>query len=122
MYAYLPAFRVAAEPKDIHFYGNPGDLLTGTLNVKNRGQETDSFDVSIHANAWMTTSPESIGPIEAGESNNLNIQVTIPSTVTLRSSDTATITLISQSDLSVTASTTLTTYAAVTTYLPLVAK
>lgn len=120
MYAYLPAYNVALEPSASHLYSDMGATMTATLTVNNRGAKTDSYKIDLHGYNWPTTIAMSIGPLAPVESQDVDIQVTIPPTATLGSSDTATITLTSQSDPSVSASATLTTYAALTTYLPLV--
>jgi hypothetical protein len=101
-------------------YGLPGDTLHYTLLVTNTGQISDTVKLTFSGNTWHTITPTLIGPLQAAEKAAFNIRVTIPPTATLGSSDTATITLTSQNDPSITGTTILTTYAAITTYLPLV--
>jgi hypothetical protein len=101
-------------------YADPGSTISHTLQVFNTGILSDTYTITIGSTNWPTASPDTVGPVEAGYSTTLDIQVTIPLTATLGSSDTATITLTSQNDPSFTTSATLTTYAAITTYLPLV--
>jgi hypothetical protein len=123
-YAYLttPLIKVLIQPVENWAYGLPGSIIKHTLQVMNSTQFTDTFDLSKSTFTWPTTMPGTVGPVPPSETARFDLQVTIPPTATLGSSDTATIILTSQNDPSVTASANLTTYAAITTYLPLVSK
>jgi hypothetical protein len=103
-------------------YGRLRDTVPYSLQVINTSSLTETFDISTEGYQWPISAPSTIGPLTFGESTSLHVQVTIPPTATLGSSDTATITLTSQNDPSVTTTATLTTYAAITTYLPRVSK
>jgi hypothetical protein len=115
-----PIFSALVRPDENWGYGLPGATIIHTLQVMNTTQFTDTFDLAGSAFTWPTTIPETVGPVPSGETAKFEIQVTIPSTASLGSSDTATITITSQNNPSITGTATLTTYAAITTYLPLV--
>jgi hypothetical protein len=121
-HAHLPATWVTVEPTDYILFGKPGTTPIATLTVRNRGQETDRYTITVDNNHWATSTRAETEPISSSESINLDIQVNIPTSAAVGSSDSATITLTSQSDQNVSTTATLTTYAAFTTYLPLVAK
>jgi hypothetical protein len=115
-----PIFSALVRPDENWGYGLPGATIIHTLQVMNTTQFTDTFDLAGSAFTWPTTIPETVGPVPSGETAKFETQVTIPATTTLGSSETATITITSQNDPSITGTATLTTYAAITTYLPLV--
>ena len=58
--------------------GSPGDKLTHTFTVKNNGNYTDTFDLAISGETWTTTGPGSVGPLGAGASQAVAVEVTIP--------------------------------------------
>ena len=124
MYAYLPAPErtVTIWPTNMQFNNMPGSIVTATLQVRNRGQHIDIYNVTLEGNHWAVSAPQEIGPLMAAEETTLEIQTSIPPTASLGSSDTATITLTSQSDPSITATAILTTYAGYVYFLPLVEK
>jgi uncharacterized membrane protein len=113
-------YEAPLDPPENYAYSLPGNTISHSLHVTNASYQPDIFKITISNNTWTVDAPATIGPLNIGESTTLNFQITIPTTATLGSLDTATITLTSQSDPSFTATATLTTYAAVTTYLPLV--
>jgi hypothetical protein len=121
-YAHLPApaHDISISKSRAHYYGLPGETVTTTLAIRNSGTETDRYDLAIAGNLWPVVTPTTLGPLESGECETIEVLVSIPPTASLGSSDTATITLTSQSDPNITATATLTTYAAITTYLLLV--
>ncbi len=109
-----PSFGVAVTPSADALSGAPGATVPYTLTVTNTGNVSDSFDVAVSGHSWSTTpSPSPIGPIAAGASSSLSVDVVIPGAATDGQFDTATITLTSQGNGTATASSTLTTTAVV---------
>jgi hypothetical protein len=123
-YAYHlgPFYEISLSAPSFWGYGMPGTSLTYSIIVKNTGQESDTFKIAKSSSQWETALSSTSASLEVGESAKIEIQVTIPPTAALDSSDTATINLTSQSDPSVTTSANITTYAAITTYLPQIQK
>jgi len=117
-----PSHQVILRPSMNWGYALPGSTIIHTLEIINGGQQTDTYEVIASDNLWLAEIDMQVGPISFQECTKLDIQVTVPPTATLGNSDAATITLTLQGDPSVTASATLTTYAALTTYLPLIAR
>lgn len=58
--------------------GDPGEVVTYTLSLTNRGNISDTFDIALSGNAWATSSPGSLGPLAAGASQNFSVGVEIP--------------------------------------------
>ena len=84
------------------------------LTVTNNGNVSDTFNVAVTGNSWATTPlPSPIGPIAAGATVGLSVDVFIQAEAANDDSDTATVTLTSQGDGTVTASSILTTTALV---------
>ena len=64
--------------------GGPGEVVTHTLRVQNTGTHTDTFTLSVGGNVWVVTAPSSVGPLASGETADVEVQVTIPSTPALQ--------------------------------------
>ncbi|MCB0210499.1 MAG: DUF11 domain-containing protein [Anaerolineae bacterium] len=91
--------------------GAPGDVISYTLDVTNDGNVADTFDVSVDGNLWATSAPSVVGPLVAGETAQITVDVTIPTGASDADSDVATVTVTSQGDNSKSASSNLTTVA-----------
>jgi uncharacterized membrane protein len=119
-----PTYGVSVTADDTTKSDNPGQTVTYALIVQNDGIAQDTFDVSLSGNAWTTVSSTAIiGPLSAGATGTLQVQVTIPASATDGATDTATVTLTSQGDTNESDSETLTTTAVwPRLYLPLVLK
>ena len=74
--------------------GNPGTTLTYTFKVKNTGDTSDSFTLSLSGNSWpsIITSPSSPVTIAAGATQDVSVSVTIPSGAAGRATDTVILT------------------------------
>ena len=107
-------------PQNLWGYGLPGDSLTYKLELTNTGQLTDAFEITYRDNGWPMFSPSLVGPLEPSETASFEIQVSIPPTVTLGSTDSATISIVSQNDSDEHRRVELNTYSGFTTFLPLV--
>ncbi|MBI5032505.1 MAG: hypothetical protein HZB51_18425 [Chloroflexi bacterium] len=102
---------IAITPLSSSKTGNPGNLITHTLQITNTGNATDSFTVGITGNAWTTTAPFQINSLSPGVSSKIVVSVTIPSNATGGASDSTTVTVSSQGNAAHSASSILTTTA-----------
>ncbi|MCO5191834.1 MAG: hypothetical protein M9928_20635 [Anaerolineae bacterium] len=60
--------------------GTMGNTVTYTLNVRNTGNQPDSFDLSVSNNSWATTlSDSSVGPLDPDESVAVEAYVVVGS-------------------------------------------
>ncbi|MCB9101477.1 MAG: hypothetical protein H6632_18205, partial [Anaerolineales bacterium] len=89
----------------------PGTLVSYTLDVTNDGNGPDTFDVNVTGNTWSTSAPATVGPLAAGATAQITVDVTIPAGANDGDSDVATITVTSQADNTKSASSNLTTHA-----------
>jgi sugar lactone lactonase YvrE len=90
--------------------GDPGARVTYTLQVTNNGNVSDTFDVRAGGHSWTTTpNPTTVGPLVAGDSAELVVTVTIPTSATGGATDVTAVTVTSQGDDTVTATSILTT-------------
>jgi uncharacterized membrane protein len=102
--------------------GNPAETITYMLAITNTGTTTDTFDLSA-SYIWPATPSDSSVTLPASASTTFSVAVDIPAGVADGSSDVATITATSQSDVSATDSVELTTTAEWhRTYLPIMLK
>ena len=102
-------FGVGVTPTSDAAATNPGATVTYELTVANTGNTADAVDIALSGNAWPSTAATTVGPIPAGGSTQLMVEVTIPGTAVGGDSDTVTVTLTSQGDPGQTAVSTLTT-------------
>ncbi|HOT91088.1 MAG TPA: S8 family serine peptidase [Anaerolineae bacterium] len=96
--AALPRYAVALVPPLIEQHGLPGQTLSATFSITNTGTATDRFTVTLTGAHWLTTAPESVGPLPAGMSATLPVTVTIPAAALCDASDTVTLTATSAGD------------------------
>lgn len=89
---------VAIPPAAQTRLGLPGSMVTFGLEVKNTGEAEDSFDVMLSGNVWPADVAETIGPLAAGGSAKLTVQVEIPAAATAGMRDSASIVVTSQAD------------------------
>jgi hypothetical protein len=108
--------------------GDPGKVVTYTLQVTNTGNTTDTFDMTVSGYTWPTTAPVTVGPLWAGAGANVDVIVDIPTDAAGGATDTATIIATSQNDDTQSVTATLTTIAAAleplsyNLFLPLIMK
>jgi hypothetical protein len=92
--------------------GDPGTMVTYTLQVTNTGNVSDAFDVHASGYRWATAlNPTTVEPLTAGRSADVVVTVTIPTSAAGEATDVATVTVTSQGDDTVTATSILTTTA-----------
>jgi hypothetical protein len=89
--------------------GNAGAVVTHTLRITNTGNAIDTFNLTPGGNAWTTTTPTPIGPLNAGVGANIVVSVTIPAGASGGANDVTTMTATSQNDGTKFATSTLTT-------------
>lgn len=106
-----PVYGVSIAPASDGQSAPAGDTTTYALTVTNTGDTSDSFTITVSGNAWTTTAPASVGPLAAGASAPLSVDVSIPAGAANGDSDLATITVTSQGDAAQFATSTLTTTA-----------
>jgi len=102
--------------------GDPDTTVVYTLTLTNNGTTTDTFDLVATGNVWTTTVPATVGPLAAGTSTDLPVEVEIPFNAHSGDQDIATVTVTSQSDPEQSASSTLTTTVAAQPVVLVVAK
>ena len=107
----VPTFGVDVFPPVASLSGDPGATLVYSLTLTNMSTISESFRVSIDGNAWRTTSPPIVEPLEPGGSNPVHVSVDIPFDAAGGGTDTAVITFSSQLYPSASASVILTTSA-----------
>ncbi len=105
--------------------GNPGQTLIYLFIAKNNGNVQDSYDLeAISSHNWKTDLPGGniIGPLSAGEQEELDVSIAIPKVALANEEDILTLEMTSLSDSSVTGSgnviTTVNQIAAVTIRTP----
>jgi len=102
----------------------PGAAITYTLTLTNTGNVSDSFAISLSNNAWSTIAPANV-TLDAAETREIAVKVTIPFAALHGSSDSVTVTVTSAGDGLVTAVSNLTTTAVdgdYQVYLPAILK
>jgi uncharacterized membrane protein len=79
--------------------GAPGVTVTFTVTVKNTGDIEDTYDLTAEdTEDWSLSLSSSVGPLNPGDSDDVTLTVTIPSTATQCTRDTITVTATSQVD------------------------
>jgi len=89
---------VALSPASQTRLGLPGSTVSFELEVKNTGEAEDSFGVMLSGNAWPADFSDAVGPVAAGGSAKLTVQVEIPAAATAGMTDMAGVTVTSQAD------------------------
>lgn len=106
---------------DMAATGDVDTAVSYTLTLTNTGTTTDTYDLTVTDNTWVTTAPSSV-TVAAGESAQVVVTVEIPADAADGAMDGATVTAVSPHDLAATDSVTLTTTAHISwwyLYLPI---
>jgi uncharacterized membrane protein len=61
--------------------GMPGDVMVYTFNITNTGDYTDSFDLNVSGNAWISVAPVSTDWLAPGAAGSVDVQVHIPADI-----------------------------------------
>ncbi|MBN1877655.1 MAG: S8 family serine peptidase [Anaerolineae bacterium] len=105
-------FGLLLAPVQAKHYGGPGAAVNYTLEVMNTGNITDTFDVTFSGNIWTTAvNAMTIGPLFAGNDDNLVVTVDVPGSAMDGDTDTVTVTVTSRGDPDQSTSARLTTEA-----------
>ncbi len=103
------AYGVSVTPASDEKLGAVGETIDFPLTVTNTGYEADTFDITLSGNLWVTVAPLTTGLVDAGETADVTVSVTIPLDALPGAEDTAVVTFTSQGDPAVSATATLTT-------------
>jgi len=109
--AVTPTFGVLVSPASDSKSGDPGTTVTYTLDVTNTGSAVDSYTIGVSGNVWTTTAPASVGPIAAGATAQISVDVEVPAGAAGGDSDVAVVTVTSVGDIGQSDSSSLTTTA-----------
>ena len=88
-----------------------GKTVQYTLHLTNVGNAADTYQLTIAGNKWTTTLPATVGPLDAGASTDVIVQVSIPTTAAHNATDSVTVTAKSAANPTKSASSALTTKA-----------
>jgi uncharacterized repeat protein (TIGR01451 family) len=83
-------------PTQLTGYGDPGSLVTYTLQVTNAGEVEDIYDISIINASWDTSAPTTTGSLQPGESITFKVSVSVPEDAAGGASDVTSISITSQ--------------------------
>lgn len=109
---YLESFYgLALAPLTATQPGEPGRVVTYTLQVTHTGGATDSFDVLTSDHTWLVAAPTAVGPVYPGASASIDVAVTIPIDAADGATETVTVVVRSLHDDTQWVSVTLTTVA-----------
>jgi hypothetical protein len=89
-----------------------------SISVTNAGDASDTYTVSLGAHNWTVTAPATLGPINAGNSVNMIVQVTVPPGTTMGLWETLTLTVAPTAFPARAQSVTITTVSAWPYYMP----
>lgn len=93
-------------PADQDSAGGAGDTLAFGISLRNQGQMSDHYRLSVSGNVWPTTFWEAsgktqitgIGPVASGAESRVVVKVAIPSSALFGESDTAIVQIVSAGD------------------------
>jgi hypothetical protein len=109
----VPVYGVSVSPATDAQTVLAGSTASYTLDVTNTGNTSDSFDITLSGNLWTTTAPATVGPLTAGATTQITVDVDVPAGAADGDTDNATVTATSQTDNGQFASSVLTTTASV---------
>ncbi len=74
--AILPGLLLT--PVNLARSGSPGEVVTHTFTLVNSGNFTDTYALAVTPSPWLTTVPATSGPVAAGGTKDVIVQVQIP--------------------------------------------
>lgn len=102
---------VSVTPTTADLAAPAGGSVVYGLQVKNTGEVTDTFDITLGISAWPVDAPAQVGPLAPGESVGINVMVQIPFGMPPGSTDTVQVTVTSRGNFTRASSSVLTTQA-----------
>jgi hypothetical protein len=102
---------VSVTPTTADLAAPAGGSVVYGLQVKNTGEVTDTFDITLGVSAWPVDAPAQLGPLAPGESVGINVMVQIPFGMPPGSSDSVQVTVTSRGNYTRASSSVLTTQA-----------
>jgi len=105
-----PDYGVMLTPGSATLQDDPGNIVTYHLQATNIGINGDTYDIATQS-SWDYSAPQTTGYLAPGEQFAFDVQVTIPVTATHGESDTAVVTISSQTMPDVSDTSNLTTIA-----------
>jgi serine protease AprX len=117
-----PDYGVDAMTSDADLPGQPGGVVTYTVEIHNTGEVTETYDLTLSGNTWMThVEPESV-TVAPGQSETVWVTVHIPEDATEGDTDTVTLTAASANTTDSLDLTTTATASGYTIYLPVIVR
>ncbi|HBX70710.1 MAG TPA: hypothetical protein DEH25_15345, partial [Chloroflexi bacterium] len=114
-------FSVSLSPAQAAAFAVPGETASYMLLVLNTGNITDTYDISVADANWVVNAPLSVGPLVAGDSAYIVVNVEVPLAAQPGDFDIANLTVTSQGNGTSASTSALTTsFAEFKLYLPLV--
>ena len=92
-------------------YEDPGEVAVHTLTLTNMGNVPDSYELTYADNLWEVALTETSITLDAGESVDLPVNVTVPADALAEAMDTAVITATSTTDAQLAVGVQVTTHA-----------
>ncbi|MBN2001895.1 MAG: PKD domain-containing protein [Anaerolineae bacterium] len=92
--------------------GAPGTQVSYRLRITNRGNVADTFELDLGQHAWPVSAPQTVGPLNPGQSADVAVAVTLPQNATPGAEETVTVAAVSQLDPDQSANVALVTTAA----------
>lgn len=86
---------VSLTPESAQGQADPGQTIQYVLQVENLSDTPETYNVLLES-AWPISATAIVGPVPAGGTAALEVQVTVPTTATHGESDTAIVTVVSQ--------------------------
>jgi subtilisin family serine protease len=81
--------RLTLDPAAANQSGDPGTVVTYTLNVSNTADSVQTFDVLVQHNSWPTVATTPIGPVAAHSALPFAITVAVPAATLAYQTDSA---------------------------------
>jgi uncharacterized repeat protein (TIGR01451 family) len=104
-------YGVTVTPPSASGSGEPTEEVVYELRVTNSGNCPTRYDIAVTDNNWLTEVRSTVGPLEPGAGRNRDVTVTVPQDALCGEADSATVTVTSQDDGSVSDSSVLSTSA-----------